>query len=33
MDRFTGGCLCGKVRLVASGQPYRVGLCLCLDCR
>ena len=33
MDRFTGGCLCGNVRLVASGQPYRVGLCHCLDCR
>lgn len=33
MDRFTGGCLCGSVRIVASGQPYRVGLCHCLDCR
>ena len=33
MDRFTGGCLCGKVRIVASGLPYRVGLCHCLDCR
>jgi hypothetical protein len=33
MDRFTGGCLCGDVRLVASGHPYRVGLCHCLDCR
>ncbi|SFQ01202.1 Uncharacterized conserved protein [Pseudomonas sp. NFPP07] len=33
MQRFTGGCLCGKVRLVASGPPYRVGLCHCLDCR
>ncbi len=33
MDTFTGGCLCGDVRLVASGQPYRVGLCHCLDCR
>ena len=33
MDQVTGGCLCGKVRLVASGQPYRVGLCHCLDCR
>ncbi len=33
MDRFTGGCLCGDVRLVASGRPDRVGLCHCLDCR
>ncbi len=33
MERFTGGCLCGDVRLVASGQPYRVGICHCLDCR
>jgi hypothetical protein len=33
MDQFTGGCLCGDVRLTASGRPYRVGLCHCLDCR
>jgi hypothetical protein len=33
MDRFTGGCLCGDVRLEALGQPYRVGICHCLDCR
>lgn len=33
MQQFTGGCLCGDVRLVASGRPYRVGLCHCLDCR
>jgi hypothetical protein len=33
MDRFTGGCLCGNVRIVAEGAPYRVGICHCLDCR
>ena len=33
MQRFTGGCLCGNVRIEASGRPNRVGLCHCLDCR
>ncbi|KQT82492.1 GFA family protein [Aurantimonas sp. Leaf443] len=33
MERFDGGCLCGAVRLRATGRPYRVGLCHCLDCR
>lgn len=32
-DTYTGGCLCGDVRLVATGRPDRVGLCHCLDCR
>lgn len=30
---YTAGCLCGDVRLVATGAPYRVGVCHCLDCR
>ncbi len=33
MDRYAGGCLCGNVRIVASGASYRVGICHCLDCR
>lgn len=33
MERYVGGCLCGDVRITASGKPYRVGLCHCLDCR
>lgn len=33
MENVTGGCLCGRVRITASGQPDRVGLCHCMDCR
>lgn len=33
MQRFTGSCLCGKVRILALGRPYRVGICHCIDCR
>jgi hypothetical protein len=33
MTTHKAGCLCGKVRIAASGAPLRVGICHCLDCR
>lgn len=32
-QEIAGGCQCGAVRFVATGDPYRVGICHCLDCR
>ncbi|PDS77225.1 GFA family protein [Rhizobium sp. L43] len=29
----TGGCLCGAVAYHVEGEPLRVGLCNCADCR
>ncbi len=33
METRTGGCFCGKVKFSVSGEPYRVGICHCMDCR
>ena len=33
MPQVTASCLCGDIRVTASGEPYRVGLCHCFDCR
>lgn len=33
MTHIAGGCQCGRVRIIATGSPFRVGLCHCMDCR
>jgi hypothetical protein len=33
MGMISGGCLCGALRFTATGLPYRVGICHCMDCR
>jgi len=33
MQKYSGGCFCGNVRFEVTGQPYRVGICHCMDCR
>ena len=33
MTTRMGGCRCGRVRYQVSGDPNRVGICHCTDCR
>lgn len=33
MAQIAGGCLCGKVRYSASGDPAFMGVCHCKDCQ
>lgn len=30
---YEGGCKCGAVRFRVTGQPKRIGICHCTDCR
>lgn len=33
MSILTGKCLCGRVQVSVRGEPLRVGICHCMDCR
>ena len=33
MTPLSGSCLCGQVQLSVRGDPLRVGICHCTDCR
>ncbi|MBY3250233.1 hypothetical protein HFO14_18530 [Rhizobium laguerreae] len=33
MTVLSGKCLCGQVRISVRGEPLRVGICHCTDCR
>ena len=33
MRVLSGKCLCGHVRISVHGEPLRIGICHCTDCR
>lgn len=33
MRELTGACQCGQVRFAVRGEPKRIGICHCMDCR
>ncbi len=33
MNKYDGGCLCGKVRYKISSEPISQGICYCRQCR
>ncbi|MDR7144927.1 GFA family protein [Rhizobium sp. BE258] len=33
MTTLTGSCKCGNVRVALRGNPVRIGICHCTDCR
>jgi hypothetical protein len=33
MAKFTGGCLCGKIKYSAEADPIFMGVCHCKDCQ
>lgn len=33
MGVLSGQCLCGRVKLSVRGEPLRIGICHCTDCR
>jgi len=33
MTMRSGACLCGQVQISAGGEPLRIGICHCTDCR
>ena len=32
-SRRSGSCLCGGIQFSVTGDPFRIGLCHCKDCR